>query len=144
MIILDTNVVSELMRQESDPAVQEWARSQKTVNLAITTVTIAEIERGLKRLPTGKRRKDLEIRFSSFVSKAFDGRILSFDAAAARCYGGLAAKREAKGLHVDALDLMICAIASDVKASISTRNIGGFDGCGVVLVNPWTGQGKES
>ncbi len=137
MIILDTNVVSELMRKQPDAAVQEWVRSQRTVNLAITTVTIAEIERGLKRLPKGKRRADLEARFGSFVSKAFDGRILSFDQAAAECYGELAAKREVKGLHVDALDLMICAIASDVNAKICTRNVGDFEACGVGLVNPW-------
>jgi len=137
MIILDTNVVSELMRQEPNFAVQDWVRSQKTVNLAITTVTVAEIERGLKRLPRGKRRRDLEGRFRLFLSEAFEGRILSFDQAAAESYGGLAAKREAGGLHVDALDLMIGAIARDVSAKIATRNVGDFEKCGVGMINPW-------
>ena len=137
MIILDTNVISELMRAEPDEKVGRWIAKQKTINLAVTAITIAGIHRGLARLPGGKRRKNLEARFSAFVREGFSGRILPFDEHAAETYGGIAAGREADGLHCDAVDLMIAAIASNFDATVATRNTGDFEGCGIRLVNPW-------
>lgn len=128
------------MRSAPDAHVRRWIGSQKPTNLALSTITLAEIQRGLARLPQGKRRKRLEEDFSTFVTEAFGGRIFPFDEAAARIYGELAAKREKKGLHSDAVDLMIAAIAKRQNASIATRNTNDFEGCGITLIHPWDGK----
>jgi predicted nucleic acid-binding protein len=137
MIILDTNVISEMMRETPDERVVLWLGRQKSLHLAVTTITIAEIQRGLKRLPAGKRRKQLETSFADFIARGFQGRVLPFDEPAARIYGDACAQREAKGLHADALDLMIAAIAKGADASLATRNTVDFEHCGIKLINPW-------
>lgn len=137
MIILDTNVISELMRENPEPKVRTWLSRQKPANLAITSIGIAEIQRGLKRLPEGRRRSYLEASFSAFISEAFEGRILSFDEYAAYVYGDIAAKREKEGFNTDAVDLMIAAIVKSAEASLATRNIKDFEGCDISIINPW-------
>ena len=137
MIILDTNVVSELMREKPHENVKAWIAAQKPSDLSLTTITIAEIQRGLARLPKGKRRNALERSFSAFITEAFSGRIFSFDEEAAYIYGIVAAKREKEGFNTDAMDLMISAIVKAQKASIATRNTKDFDGCGFKVINPW-------
>lgn len=137
MKILDTNVISELMREEPDEHVARWVAREAIANLWVSVITLAEIGRGLKRLPAGRRREVLEGRFSDFIRKGFGGRVLAFDEAAAACYGEIAAAREAAGLHVDAVDLMIAAIAKQAGAAIATRNTGDFEGCGIAVINPW-------
>lgn len=137
MILLDTNVISEMMREVPDGRVVAWLGRQKSLHLAVTTITIAEIQRGLKRLPAGKRRKTLEANFADFISRGFQGRVIPFDEPAARLYGDVCALRESKGLHADALDLMIAAIAKAADASLATRNTGDFEHCGIKLINPW-------
>lgn len=76
MILLDTNVISEMMREVPDGRVAAWLGRQKSLHLAVTTITIAEIQRGLKRLPAGKRRKTLEANFADFISRGFQGRVI--------------------------------------------------------------------
>lgn len=137
MILLDTNVVSEMMRDQPDGRVAAWMGRQKSLHLAVSTITVAEIQRGLRRLPAGKRRKILEASFAEFIARGFEGRVLAFDEAAARIYGDVCALREAKGLHADPVDLMIAAIAKAADASIATRNTGDFEHCGIKLINPW-------
>ena len=137
MIILDTNVISELMRSTPEPKVLKWLKVQKATNLAITAIGIAEIQRGISRLPKGKKRKTLHINFTSFVEEAFLGRILPFDEHAAYIYGDVAAEREQAGFNTDAVDLMIVAIAKSYNAEIVTRNTKDFKNCGVKLINPW-------
>jgi len=137
MIILDTNVISELMRKEPDLNVQKWINSQKPINLAVSTINIAEIQKGLKRLPQGKRREKLENNFNNFIKDAFSGRIFSFDEKAAYLFGDIAAKREKEGYHVDAVDIMISAICQSINAAIATRNVKDFEGCGIKMINPW-------
>lgn len=137
MIILDTNVISELMKDQPDPQVKQWIGSQKTRDLALTAIAIAEIVRGLSRLPNGKRRHTLEQNFSAFVHEAFGGRIFPFDEDAALVYGNLAASREQAGMKADPVDLMIASIAKNHNASIATRNIKDFTGCEITLINPW-------
>ena len=88
MIILDTNVISELMKEQPDPQVKQWIGSQRPQDLALIAITIAEITRGSSRLPKGKRRHTLEQNFLAFVHDAFGGRIFPFDEDAARSYGG--------------------------------------------------------
>ncbi len=137
MIIVDTNIISEVMREAPHERVASWLARQKTLQLSVTTITIAEIQRGLKRLPLGKRRKQLESGFAEFIGRGFQGRILPFDEPAAGIYGDLCAQRESKGLHADPLDLMIAAIARNAGASLATRNVGDFEHCGLKLINPW-------
>lgn len=137
MKILDTNVVSELMREVPDGKVAHWVETQALESLGVSVITLAEIGRGLKRLPEGKRRDGLERRFSEFIERGFRGRVFAFGEGAAGCYGNIAAMREAAGLHVDAVDLMIAAIAKEAGAAVVTRNTGDFEGCGIELVNPW-------
>lgn len=140
MIILNTNVISELMRTQPDANVKQWIKAQKIIHLAITAITIAEIQRGLARLPEGKRRTQLTANFSDFVAEAFSGRIFPFDEEAAYCYGEIAATCEAEGINTDAVDLMIAAIAGSRRAAIATRNVKDFTGCGVAIINPWVDQ----
>lgn len=137
MRILDTNVVSELMRKAPDAKVSRWLDAQPIESLGVSVITLAEIGRGLKRLPVGRRRDELESRFSEFIEIGFRGRVFAFDENAALRYGGIAAEREAAGLHVDAVDLMIAAIAKDIGAAVVTRNTGDFESCGIEVINPW-------
>ena len=137
MIILDTNVILELMREEPDPRVKAWINSQKSIYLGSTTITIAEIQRGLARLPVGKRRSRLTVSFANFVAAAFSGRIYSFDEDAAWIYGDITAKCESEGVNTDAVDLMIAAIAKSQNAVIATRNTKDFVGCGIEIIDPW-------
>lgn len=136
-IILDTNVISELMREAPDQKVTAWIDTKKPLYLGLTTITIAEIQRGLIRLPMGKRRARLTTSFTSFVKEAFSGRIFSFDEDAAWIYGEIAAKCESKGLNTDAVDLMIAAIVKSHNAAIAARNTKDFLGCGIEIINPW-------
>lgn len=142
MIVLDTNVISEIMRETPDERVMAWFGRQKTLHLAVTTLTLAEIQRGLKRLPAAARRRKLEANFAEFIARGFEGRILSFDEQAAATYGDVCALRESKGLHADPLDLMIAAVAKDADASLATRNTGDFSQCGIKLINPWEAKAR--
>lgn len=120
-----------------DVGVKTWIAGQDPLQLAITTITIAEIQRGIVRLPNGARRRSLEQRFGAFVEEAFSGRILPLDRDAAFACGAVSAARERKGLHADAVDMMIAAIAKCAGASLATRNTSDFEECGVALANPW-------
>jgi predicted nucleic acid-binding protein len=137
MKILDTNVVSELMREVPDGKVVRWLAAQTIESLGVSVITLAEIGRGLKRLPEGRRREGLERRFAEFIEKGFHGRVFAFDERAAGCYGEIAADQEAAGLHVDAVDFMIAAIAKDAGAALVTRNTADFEVCGIEVINPW-------
>ena len=137
MIILDTNVVSELMRETPEESVARWIGLQNPLQLGLTSIAIAEIQRELTRLPKGKRRSRLEINFTRFVSEAFADRVFPFDEKAAYVYGSLASQREVKGLHADAVDMMIAAIAKSRNAGLATRNTRDFEGCDIELANPW-------
>ena len=137
MIVLDTNVISEFMRKEPNQKVVAWVNGINTNDLYTTWINIAEIQRGIFRLNTGKRRSNLESNFKQFMNKAFLGRVLSFDQAAANFYGELCANRESEGLHIDQIDLMIAAIAKSHHFKVASRNISDLSGCGVELINPW-------
>lgn len=143
MIVLDTNVISEIMRPAPDASVKAWLAAQDTLKLATTTITIAEIQRGIVRLPGGKRRKGLEERFSAFVEDAFSDRLLTFNKAAAYACGDVSAARERRGLHADAVDMMIAAIVKIAGATLATRNINDFEACGIALTNPWQTEGRR-
>lgn len=137
MIVLDTNIVSELMRTEPHAKVVTWLAAQDQLQLATTSITIAEIQRGLARLPKGKRRTGLTRRFAAFAEAAFAGRLLPFDKVAAYACGDVSGARERQGLHADAVDMLIAATVKTNDAVLATRNTKDFEGCGIALINPW-------
>ena len=135
--ILDTNVVSELMRAEPDAGVLAWSRQQPLGELAITAITLMEVRYGIARLPDGARKQDLEVRFRRFLALAFGGRVLSFDGEAAEFSAVMRAMRRRMGRAVGTEDSMIAGIARQHGATVVTRDEGGFEGCGVPVINPW-------
>jgi predicted nucleic acid-binding protein len=137
MILLDTNVLSELMRAKPAPEVVAWIDSQPTSQLYICAITVAEILYGIARMADGKRKQSLLALATLMFDEDFAGRILSFDADAAIHYAGLAAESEAKGTVVDMADCQIAAIAVLHAAQVATRNVRHFDYLGVAIVNPW-------
>lgn len=137
MILLDTNVVSEVMRPAPEPSVMQWLREQPLRSLAISSVTLAEIHYSLARIPDSKRQLDLTNRFRLFVEAGFGERVFAFDEAAASEYGPIVAAREKAGRRIETFDAMIAATALTRKAKIATRDISGFQDCGVEIINPW-------
>ena len=137
MIVLDTNVVSEFMRVNPDPEVVAWLNVQPTSTLYVTTITEAEILRGIALLPDGRRRRDLTAPVERAFGVLFDERILPFDSAAAHSYAPIAASRRASGNPISQADCQIAAIARSKGASVATRDVKGFQDCGIEVVNPW-------
>ena len=138
MIILDTNVISEIMRPDPARSVLGWVDEQPISELATTTINIAEIRYGLARLRFGRRRIDLETRFDSFIGRGLANRVFDFDAAAANAYGDLVAAREQVGRPLEGFDGLIAAIALSRALPIATRNTGDFEGCGIEVLDPWS------
>ncbi len=137
MIVLDTNVVSELMRTTPQAEVLAWLDDQPTSTLFVTTITEAEILTGIAILPDGRRRRALTAAAERAFSVLFDERILSFDSEAARAYATIAASRRALGHPISQADCEIAAIARSQGASVATRDAKGFRDCGIEVVNPW-------
>lgn len=137
MIILDTNVVSELMRTIPTPSVEDWLNRQDSEALVITTISVAEILRGICRLPSGKKRTNLMTGFDGFMRSTLSVKTVPFDDRAAYAFGPLAASKVIAGMNTDVVDLMIAAIALSRDAVIASRNTRDFDDCGIVVVNPW-------
>jgi hypothetical protein len=137
MIILATNVISEVMLPSSSPVVLAWLRGVPIFELATTTICIAEIGYGLARLPFGRRRREREAQFNNYRALVFENRIFAFDALAADTYGELIAGRERSGRPLGAPDGFIGAIALSRSLRVATRVIGGFEGCGIDVINPW-------
>ena len=138
MILLDTNVLSELMRAKPAPQVLEWVDAQPVGDLVITSITVAEILYGIARMPDGKRKQGLLDVASVMFDEDFAGNILPFDADAAVHYAEIAAETEAKGQVVDMADAQIAAIGRLHDAVIATRNVRHFETLGVALVDPWS------
>ena len=137
MIVLDTNVVSELMRPAPSEAVLRWISGHPTALLFTTTITQAEILFGLALLPEGRRRGGLVSAAERMFAEDFAGRVLPFDGAAAQAFAHIAAARRQKGRPTGALDAQIAAIAHSRGASLATRNVADFLDCGPVIINPW-------
>lgn len=136
--ILDTNVVSELMRPEPGAGVMAWSRQQSLGELAITAITMMEVRYGIAHLPDGTRKNDLEARFRRFLAQGFGGRVLPFDGEAAEFSAVMRAMRRRMGRPVGTEDCMIAGIARQHGAMVVTRDEGGFEGYGVPVINPWT------
>ncbi len=136
MIVLDTNVVSEIMKPRRS-TVHAWVDAQPKSELFLTTVTEAEILFGLALLPAGRRSTALSEAVRQVLTEEFAGRILPFDSAAAASYGALAARRRRAGRPLAPLDAQIAAIAHSRGAAVATRDADGFVDCGVAVINPW-------
>jgi toxin FitB len=137
MIILDTNVVSELMRPAPSPAIPKSLSSYSAEELHTTSITLAEILYGIEVLPAGKRKRDLLAGAERLFQFVLEGRILSFDEPAAQRFSQISADRRKRGRPISELDAQIAAIVRVHNATLATRNTADFDGCGVRLVNPW-------
>jgi len=137
MIILDTNVLSETMKPVPAAEVLQWLASQPAARLFTTSISQAEILYGLEIMPKGKRRAALQTEAEAMFEEDFAGRILPFDADAARLFPHIAASRRALGHPIVQADAQIAAIARSRGASLATRDAGDFESCGVTLLNPW-------
>ncbi|MDZ7753680.1 MAG: type II toxin-antitoxin system VapC family toxin [Gammaproteobacteria bacterium] len=137
MILLDTNVVSEVMKTRPAEAVVKWFNGQHSEKLYVSSITIGEISYGLRILPDGKRRSGLRERFERFVALAFDQRVLAYDESAARIYGDLMGDRKELGLPMSVPDGQIAAIARLNHLAVATRNVADFENCGIDVVNPF-------
>jgi hypothetical protein len=137
MIVLDTNVLSELMRRRPTARVVGWVDEQDAGALAITAVTVAELRYGVARLPNGARRAKLAAAVDALVREDFAGRVLPFDVAAAAHYAELAAERDRNGRPVSVSDGQIAAICRANGACLATRNVRDFEATGVTVIDPW-------
>lgn len=137
MIVLDTNVLSELLRAIPEPAVARWTASQPLNTLFTTTVTQAEMLYGAKLLASGQRRRQLEEALAALFEEDFAGRVLPFDGDAAVAYAGIAVERKLSGRPISQFDAQIAAIARSRGGYLATRNVGDFAACGLDIINPW-------
>jgi toxin FitB len=137
MFVLDTNVLSAVMGSQPVPEVAAWVAAQPEERLFTTTVCQAEILAGVEIMPEGRRRRGLEAAAKAIFAEAFDGRILPFDQKSAETYAEIFAARKRAGKPTTTADLMIAAIARAQGADMVTRDISGFEGCGLTLINPW-------
>jgi toxin FitB len=137
MTILDTNVISELMKIVPSPAVLAWTGTHAPEDLFISTISMAEILFGIEWLPKSKRRDGLLQEAETTFAKDFADRILPFDEQAARAFGPLFATRRRQGRPMGVADAQIASIAIARGAVLATRNTGDFEDCGLNLVNPW-------
>ena len=136
MILLDTNVISELMRPSPAPAVERWVGDQPAPSLFISAVTEAELRYGLALLPDSHRRRQLVAQAEAMLATDFAGRILPFDSAAAAAYADIAATRRFAGRPISQADAQIAAISRSRGASLATRNVADFVDCGVEIIDP--------
>jgi len=137
MILLDTNVVSEVMKTRPEEAVVAWLNGQDSEKLHVSAITIGEIAYGLRILPDGKRRSGLRERFERFIALAFDQRVLAYDESAARTYGELMSDRKELGLPMSVPDGQIAAITRLNHLAVATRNVLDFEHCGIDVLNPF-------
>ncbi|MBA3395347.1 MAG: type II toxin-antitoxin system VapC family toxin [Deltaproteobacteria bacterium] len=140
MIVLDTNVISELMRGTPSPAVVLWVNSKAATSLYTTSVTQAEILHGILLLPKGKRRDAIATAADEMFERDFASRILGFGSDAAAAYATIAATRRRAGRPIAAFDAQIAAIARSNDADLATRNIADFEDCGIDLIDPWNAR----
>ena len=136
-VLLDTNVVSELMRKTPDPAVAMWAAGQPLNSLFFSAVGEAELRYGAAVLPTGQRRETLVSAIERMLGEAFENRVLPFDSGAARAYADIAAMRRSAGRPVAPADCQIAAIARSRRMAIATRNVQDFEDADIEVVDPW-------
>lgn len=137
MIVLDTNVISELMRPSPTRSVIQWIDARPSSSLYTTSIAQAEIFYGILLLPAGRRRSAIEAAARATFENEFEGRVLAFGPDAAEDYAKIAAKRRRAGRPIAHFDAQIAAIALAAGADLVTRNVADFEGVGVRVINPW-------
>jgi hypothetical protein len=137
VIVLDTNVISELARLTPDPGVLSWLDSLEISDVDTTTVTAAELRYGVARLPDGHRKRELTVVIRGILTEDFHGRVLPFDERASMRYAEIVTGRERIGRPIGVADAQIAAICRDLGAILATRNTTGFEEAGVELIDPW-------
>ena len=140
MIILDTNVISELMRPKPDRRVEDWSKAQPQSALFTTVISQAEVLYGVEVAPESKRRGQLREAAQLLFSRVMAGRVLAFDIAAAEEFSRITARRRKMGRPISHPDAQIAAIARREDATLATRDVHDFESCGIRLINPWAGS----
>ena len=138
MVVVDTNVVSELMRPAPDTAVASWVAERATSSLHLTAIGEAELRFGLAAMPRGRRRDGLAEGLERMLRTGFANRVLPFDSAAASAYAEIAAARRAMGRPMPEADCQIAAIARSRDMAVATRNARDFADAGIDVIDPWT------
>lgn len=138
MIVLDTNVISELFKPTPNKVVIDWVARQPTATLFTTTITRGELRYGVRRLPEGQRRDALLQGLNRLFDVRLLGRVLDYDSDAADAYADIAVTRRASGRPISQSDAMISGIARSRGADLATRNVRDFDNCGIVVIDPWS------
>jgi predicted nucleic acid-binding protein len=139
VIVLDTNVISELMRSQPHQAVTAWVAARPRDTLYTTVVNEAEVFYGISAMPEGRRRNSLAAAAEALFGEEFAGRVLHFDGAAAKRYAEMVVLRRRAGKPIEAFDALIAATAWVAGAAVATRDVEGFAGCGLDVINPWNG-----
>ena len=137
MTVLDTNVLSELMRRSPEPSVVAWMKARPATDMWTTAITQAEVLYGVALLPPSRRRNALEAAAMAVFAEALEGRVLEFGPEAAIHYAHIAAERRRAGRPISHFDAQIAAIARAAGATVATRNVSDFEACGVPIENPW-------
>ncbi len=138
MIVLDTNVLSEILRPSPEPRVAQWLSDQPRASLFTTTITRGEILYGIRVLPAGKRRDGLWDAAMKIFDIDLPGHVLSFDSVAADEFAEISAMRRAAGRPIAQFDAQIAGITRSRGAQLATRNVNDFDVCGFEVINPWS------
>lgn len=137
MIILDTNVLSALIKDEPDPVIQRWLDGQPDLSIWTTTINIFEIRYGLAIMPTGRRQSSMLEAFERAIEEKLERRVVSFDRIAAEQAASLMARRKIAGRPIDLRDTMIAGIALAQRATLATRNVRHFADIDATVVDPW-------
>jgi len=137
VILIDTNVISELWKVEPYPAVLAWIDAQAVETLYLSAITVAELRFGVATMPEGKRRSIYQDRLEREVLPAFSGRVLSFDLEASQAYAELMARAKSEGKAIGKADGYIAATAAARALTVATRDVAPFQASGLAVINPW-------
>jgi toxin FitB len=137
VILLDTNVVSEPIKPNGDPAVRAWLDQQVAETLFLTTTSLSMLLLGVEISPDGKRKEGLSTALIELIQRLFESRILPFDQEAARAYAPLVARARSVGRPISVADGQIAAVAVQHRFTVATRDVGPFASVGLSVINPW-------
>ena len=140
MILLDTNVISELMRTQPEPAVISWLDGQAAESVWITSVTVFEVHTGIEILDEGKRKRILREKLGELLSEVLMNRVADLNTAAAQSAAVITATARREGRPIEVRDAMIAGIARHRRAALATRNTKHFEHAGITVVNPWIAE----
>jgi len=138
VIVLDTNVLSELIKPTPTPQVLRWVDDQQSAELVITSITTAELRAGVAVLPRGRRKETIGRQIERLINDVFGGYVLPFDSSSSSHYADIVATGRRRGRTMSALDVQIAAICRQHDATLATRNITDFEALNLPLVNPWS------